>query len=132
MPRLRLDRLIALAPLVLLLLTPRAALADSTRASVDADKPASNVETVGSPSASGDSPGPPSTAIVAPSVPSQTTAVTESSAALDPDTPITEQLRNLANGKFDSIIGSTKERTAIEAFYTGRNYAPLWITEGGS
>ena len=49
MPRLRLERLIALTPLVLLLLTPRAALADPTGAIVDADKPAPNVETVGSP-----------------------------------------------------------------------------------
>jgi murein L,D-transpeptidase YcbB/YkuD len=63
---------------------------------------------------------------VAPNVPSQPAAVTESKA----DAPITEQLRNLANGKFDPIIGSAKDRAAIDAFYSGRNYAPLWITEG--
>jgi murein L,D-transpeptidase YcbB/YkuD len=130
MPRLRLDRLIASTPLVLLLLTPRAALADPTGAIVDADKPAPNVETVGSPSASGHAPGASATAIVAPSVPSQPAAVTEPSAALGPDAPIAEQLRNLANGKFDPIIGSAKDRAAIDAFYSGRNYAPLWITEG--
>jgi murein L,D-transpeptidase YcbB/YkuD len=131
MPRLRLDRLIALTPLVLLLLTPRTALADSTGASVDAGKPASNVETVGSPaSASGDAPGASPTAIVAPSVPSQ--PATEPSTALDPDAPITEQLHNLANGKFDPIVGSAKERESINAFYAGRNYAPLWITEGNA
>jgi L,D-transpeptidase YcbB len=132
MPRLRfdqLDRLIALTSLVLLLLTPHAALADSSGASVDADKPASNVETAGSPaSTSGDAPGPSSTAIVAPSVPSR--PVTEPSTALDPDAPITEQLHNLANGKFDPIVGSAKERESIDAFYASRNYAPLWITEG--
>jgi murein L,D-transpeptidase YcbB/YkuD len=44
--------------------------------------------------------------------------------------PIAEQLRNLANGKFDRIIGNKKERASIEAFYTGRNFAPLWITDG--
>ena len=94
-------------------------------------KPAPNVETVGSPpSASGHAPGASATAIVAPSVPSQPTAVTEPSAALAPDAPITEQLRNLANGKFDPIIGSAKDRAVIDAFYAGRNYAPLWITEG--
>jgi L,D-transpeptidase YcbB len=38
-------------------------------------------------------------------------------------------LRGLANGKFDRIIGSTKERAAIDAFYSGRNYTPLWITD---
>jgi murein L,D-transpeptidase YcbB/YkuD len=129
MPRLRLDRLIALTPLVLLLLNPRAALADSTGASADANKPASNAEIVGSPaSAASDTSGPSTTAIVAPSVQNQ--SVTEPSAAPDPDAPITEQLHNLSNGKFDRIIGSTKERESIDAFYASRNYAPLWITEG--
>jgi L,D-transpeptidase YcbB len=132
MPRLRfdqLDRLVALTSLVLLLLTPRAALADSSGASVDADKPASNVETAGSPaSTSGDAPGPSPTAIVPPNGPSR--PVTEPSTALDPDAPITEQLHNLANGKFDPIVGSAKERESIDAFYASRNYAPLWITEG--
>jgi L,D-transpeptidase YcbB len=56
--------------------------------------------------------------------------VTEPSAALDPEVPITEQLHNLANGKFDPIIGSAKDRAVVDAFYAGRNYAPLWITEG--
>jgi L,D-transpeptidase YcbB len=54
----------------------------------------------------------------------------DASTAVDPDVPITEQLRNLANGKFDRIIGSLHEKTAIEAFYSSRNSAPLWITEG--
>jgi murein L,D-transpeptidase YcbB/YkuD len=129
MPRLRLDRLIALTPLVLLLLNPRAGLADSTGASADANKPASSAEIVGSPaSAAGDASGPSTTAIVAPNVQNQ--SVTEPSTALDPDAPITEQLHNLANGKFDHIIGSAKERESIDAFYASRNYAPLWITEG--
>jgi L,D-transpeptidase YcbB len=132
MPRLRfdqLDRLVALTSLVLLLLTPRAALADPSGASIDADKPASNVETAGSPaSTSGDAPGPSPTAIVAPSGPSR--PVSEPSTALDPDAAITEQLHNLANGKFDAVVGSAKERESIDAFYASRNYAPLWITEG--
>ena len=34
------------------------------------------------------------------------------SAALAPDAPITEQLRNLANGKLDPIIGSAKDRAS--------------------
>jgi murein L,D-transpeptidase YcbB/YkuD len=52
------------------------------------------------------------------------------SASIGPDAPITEQLHNLASGKFDRIIGGTKERTSIDAFYAGRNYAPLWLTDG--
>jgi L,D-transpeptidase YcbB len=129
MPRLRLDRLIALIPVVLLLLAPRAALADPIGASVDDGKPASNAETVKSPaSMSGDAPGSSPTVIVAPTVPS----AAEPSTALDPDAPITEQLHNLTNGKFDRIIGSTKERESIDAFYASRKYAPLWITEGNA
>ena len=51
-------------------------------------------------------------------------------AASGPDAAITEQLRDFANGKFDRIIGSKKDRAPIEAFYSSRNYAPLWITDG--
>jgi murein L,D-transpeptidase YcbB/YkuD len=60
----------------------------------------------------------------------ETTARPEVPAAAAIDAPIIEQLHNLANGKFDRIIGSTKERTSIDAFYAGRNYAPLWLTDG--
>ena len=60
----------------------------------------------------------------------ETTAQPEVPAAAAIDAPIIEQLHNLANGKFDRIIGSTKERTSIDAFYAGRNYAPLWLTDG--
>ena len=51
-------------------------------------------------------------------------------AVADPNTPITEQLRGLADGKFDRIIGSKKDRAAIDAFYSARNYAPIWMTDG--
>jgi L,D-transpeptidase YcbB len=50
--------------------------------------------------------------------------------AVSPDAPISDQLHNLANGKFDQIIGDKKNRAQIDAFYSGRNYAPLWITDG--
>jgi len=62
------------------------------------------------------------------------TAVTGTPAAAPvaagPDAAIAEQLRELGNGKFDRIIGSEKDRTPIEAFYSSRNYAPLWIADG--
>jgi L,D-transpeptidase YcbB len=48
----------------------------------------------------------------------------------DADTAIAGQLHDLANGRFDNIIGDAKERTAVDAFYSGRNYAPLWISDG--
>jgi L,D-transpeptidase YcbB len=47
-----------------------------------------------------------------------------------PDAAITEQLRELANGKFDRLFGNKKDRPPIEGFYSSRNYAPLWITDG--
>ena len=47
-----------------------------------------------------------------------------------PDAPVADQLRDLANGKFDRVIGNKKDRTTIDAFYSGRNYAPTWITDG--
>jgi murein L,D-transpeptidase YcbB/YkuD len=50
--------------------------------------------------------------------------------AAGPDAAIAEQLHELGNGKFDRIIGSKKDRASIEAFYSSRNYAPLWITDG--
>jgi murein L,D-transpeptidase YcbB/YkuD len=46
------------------------------------------------------------------------------------DAPIAEQLRGLTDGKFDHIIGSKKDRASIEAFYSGRGFAPIWMTEG--
>ena len=46
------------------------------------------------------------------------------------DAAIADQLRTMASGKFDRIIGDKKERTVIDAFYSGRDYAPLWITDG--
>ena len=49
---------------------------------------------------------------------------------VDANTPIATQLRELASGKFDRLIGGDKERIALDAFYSKRNYAPLWITDG--
>ena len=51
-------------------------------------------------------------------------------AIADANTPVVDQLREMANGKFDRVLGGKKERAAFEAFYSGRNFAPLWITDG--
>ena len=48
----------------------------------------------------------------------------------DTDTAVSSQLHELANGKFDRILGGKKERATFEGFYSGRSYAPLWITDG--
>jgi murein L,D-transpeptidase YcbB/YkuD len=72
---------------------------------------------------------PPATA-TAPVTASPEGAAPATAVAAGPDAAITEQLRELANGKFDRVIGSKKDRTQIDAFYSGRNYAPLWISDG--
>jgi L,D-transpeptidase YcbB len=78
-----------------------------------------------SPAASDNQFGPSTTAIPAAAHPAA-----DASAAIDPDAPIVDQLHNLPNGKFDRVIGNTKRRASIDAFYSGRNYAPLWISDG--
>jgi len=50
--------------------------------------------------------------------------------AVDADVAIAEKLRELAGGKFDRVIGGKKERAAFDAFYSSRDYAPLWISDG--
>jgi len=74
----------------------------------------------------------PSTATVsAPAISTPDAAATPAAAAVvGPDAAIADQLRGLANGKFDRIIGSKKDRAQIDAFYSGRDYTPLWIADG--
>jgi L,D-transpeptidase YcbB len=81
-----------------------------------------------SPAASDNQFGSSTTAMPA-AAPSQNPAA-DASAAIDPDAPVVEQLHELPNGKFDRITGNTKQRAGIDAFYSGRNYVPLWITDG--
>jgi murein L,D-transpeptidase YcbB/YkuD len=77
-------------------------------------------------------PAEPATTASAPATPATTAAAaTPAAPALNAaDAAVVDQLRNLANGKFDRIIGNKKDRTIIDAFYSGRDYAPLWITDG--
>jgi L,D-transpeptidase YcbB len=65
-----------------------------------------------------------------PATSSPDTAATAPAAPPGPDAAIADQLRDLGNGKFDHLIGNKKDRTQIDAFYSGRNYAPLWTTDG--
>ncbi|HWM82320.1 MAG TPA: L,D-transpeptidase family protein [Pseudolabrys sp.] len=54
-------------------------------------------------------------------------------AAIDSvDTAIAGRLRDLSSGKYDRILGSKKERAAVEAFYSARDFAPLWTTNGSA
>ena len=47
------------------------------------------------------------------------------------DTALVDKLRDqLAAGKFDRMLGGKKDRAAVEAFYSSRDFAPLWIADG--
>ena len=71
----------------------------------------------------------PATTASAPAAP--TPAATPAAPALSAaDAAVVDQLRNLSSGKYDRIVGNKKDRTIVDAFYSGRDYAPLWITDG--
>ena len=48
----------------------------------------------------------------------------------DGHTPIAALLRELANGKFDRIVGGKNNRPAFDAYYAAHGYAPIWVTDG--
>ena len=71
----------------------------------------------------------PKTTASAPAAPAP--AAAPAAAALSTaDAAVVDQLRNLSSGKYDRIVGNKKDRTIVDAFYSGRDYAPLWITDG--
>jgi len=63
-------------------------------------------------------------------VPETAPAAASPQAAPGPDAAIAAQLRGLNGGKFDAILASAQDRAMIDAFYAGRDYAPLWLTDG--
>jgi L,D-transpeptidase YcbB len=51
-------------------------------------------------------------------------------ATLSPaDHAVAEKIRDILGGK-DRLFGGKKERATVEAFYSGRGFAPLWIENG--
>ncbi len=80
-----------------------------------------------------DIPLPAASATPAPDVPNPAATATPAAAASamsEADAAIAERLHDIANGKYDHILGGKKDRTTIDAFYSGRNYAPVWLTDG--
>jgi murein L,D-transpeptidase YcbB/YkuD len=73
---------------------------------------------------------PPAAAVSTPAASSPETAAAPPATPPGPDAAIADQLRELGNGKFDHVISNKKDRMQIDAFYSGRNYKPLWITDG--
>jgi murein L,D-transpeptidase YcbB/YkuD len=50
----------------------------------------------------------------------------------NPDQPIMDALRDLIGGRLARIIERKADRTAVEAFYSSRDYAPIWVGSAGA
>ena len=143
MTAVNIDRLLIPAAIVLLLAAPIRAHAASTDAANAGAAPAASDNSTATdsatapasatslpePSAKPDAPAAegPGTAVAAP-IPAGAAAAANASA--DPDAVIARQLHGLANGKFDNVLGNADVRATVDAFYSGRNYAPIWLTAG--
>ncbi len=46
------------------------------------------------------------------------------------DRPVAEKLHDVLSGRIERLFGRKNERTAVEAFYRDRGYAPLWVEKG--
>ncbi len=82
----------------------------------------------------------PAKTVTAPSTPSPATAtapepanepVKAASSVPAADQPVADRLRDLMATKGSRYFDRKAERTAVEKFYTGRDYAPIW-TQGGN
>jgi len=152
MPGIRVDRLLASTALLLLLSAPASSafadpIADQPQSpapaaataapSKDTSAPAVATPATEAPAAAAQPAGSANTPSASPTTAPTPAAVATPAAspapavaATGPDAAIADQLRNLSSGKFDNVIGNKKDRAEIDAFYSGRNYAPLWITDG--
>jgi L,D-transpeptidase YcbB len=132
------DRLLIPAAIVLLLAAPigaRAASADAVNAGAApaaSDNSSAATDSTTAPAAAG--PADTGTAVAAPTpadaAPTAPVAAAADASA-DPDAVVAQQLHGLANGKFDTVLGNADVRATVDAFYSGRNYAPIWLTGGG-
>ncbi len=133
MTAVNIDRFLLPAVLVLLLsaapLGARAIAGDqanSGTAIVAPDAAASD----SAPAQSSPQPGAPANTVAEPAASSAPPAAARSEASTNPDAAVAQQLHDLAAGKFDTLLGNADVRTVVDAFYSGRNYAPLWLTGG--
>jgi L,D-transpeptidase YcbB len=124
------DRLLIPAVLVLLLSAVpggvRAAAADQVNIGAAVVAP----DTGAADSAASPKPDTPADAGIVPAPADAAPAAAAPEVVAGPDAAIAAQLHNLANGKFDAVLGNAETRTVVDAFYSGRNYAPLWLTDG--
>src|SRR3954454_5165124 len=47
--------------------------------------------------------------------------------AAHPDQPLRDAIRELVSGKLSRFVDRKTERTAVEAFYSSRDYEPIWV-----
>jgi len=52
--------------------------------------------------------------------------------AANPDQPLRDAIRDLVSGKLSRVIDRKAERTAVEAFYSSRDYEPIWVGMSGA
>ena len=138
----RRDRILAGTALALILAAPFAGFAQE---GTNAGAKSAAVATGASPAGPGKTqdpaayPGdePTGTLNAAPAAPASPAAATEQSAAPDPlasldpaDRVVAEKIRDLLSTKAESIFASKTERTAVQSFYQGRSFAPLWLDKG--
>src|SRR5256714_2140334 len=49
-----------------------------------------------------------------------------------PDQPLRDAIRDLVSGKLGRFVDRKTERTAVEAFYSSRDYEPIWVGINGA
>jgi L,D-transpeptidase YcbB len=123
--------------------TPAAAAAPAMPASANAAPPDEPVTTATTPDPAASEPAPQNATAPSSEAPPASAAAPADAAAppadnaaapapvvADANAPIAAQLRELANGKFDRLIGGKKDRPAFDAYYAAHGYAPVWIADG--
>jgi murein L,D-transpeptidase YcbB/YkuD len=65
--------------------------------------------------------------------PAKTVAAPAASPVPVADNPVGEKVRELITGKqFDRLVNHKADRAGVEAFYSGRNYTPLWVSDNAA
>jgi murein L,D-transpeptidase YcbB/YkuD len=109
--------------------TPAAA----TPAGADAAAPADDGKKDAAPAAAVPAPGPPNPATAdVPSIGKDQGKPVVATSLSQTDQAVAEKLRDLLGGKADRVFGGKKERATVEAFYSSRGFAPLWVENGAS
>jgi murein L,D-transpeptidase YcbB/YkuD len=110
------------------------AASDTAPAATDSAKPAGDAATpapaAAAPAADAKPAEPAQAAAPAATDKSATQAATPAPAITDKNAEIAAKLRELVPAKADRLVSRRDERTAIEAFYKARAFAPVWLTDG--